>query len=265
MFKHLGQILYCTGNGDSVEEFTQVFVDQTAFMDYFRTKWLTRIELWVNSIRTCPVASQDFYAAIEAYHQRLKLKISSHQNISYWQRIDWLIHIMTTEIHSLYWLDQFKMETENPNSLSLSLSTNSWYQAMQIPDTDVLLEEDTNASFAKVVSQTNKTLTYRISNPGSEFSLCECAWARLGNVCKHIIKVAILCKNRQTARPSTSMLAQVYRRALLELLQNAPDDPLILDHAILNATRLQREIKGLEDLSDNGLLQTDGAIPGFRV
>ncbi|XP_047342558.1 uncharacterized protein LOC124946046 [Impatiens glandulifera] len=264
MFKHLGQVLYCTRNGensfDSVEEFVHVFVDQSAFMDYFRTKWLNRIELWMNSIRVFPVASQDFYAAIEAYHQKLKFKISSHR-----QRIDWLIHIMTTEIHSLYWLDQYKMETENPGNSSLSLSTNSWYQAVQIPDTDVLLENDTNAHFAKVVSQTNKDVTYNILNPGSEFSLCDCDWARLGNVCKHLIKVAIICKDHQTANRPEVMLAQVYRRVLLELLQNVPDDPLVLDHAILNATRLQREIRGLEDLSNNGLHQGDGVIPEFRV
>jgi hypothetical protein len=51
------------------------------------------------------------------------------------------------------------------------------------------------------------------------------------------------------------LASQVYRQALLTLLQNPPDDPLVLEHAILRVSRLQQDIKGLEDLSNNGLLQ----------
>lgn len=47
MFKHLGRILYCTRNGsstaDAVEEFLQIYVDQSAFVEYFRNKWLPKI------------------------------------------------------------------------------------------------------------------------------------------------------------------------------------------------------------------------------
>lgn len=47
IFKHLGWVLYCTRSGpltvDSLEEFMQVFVDQCAFMDYFKRRWLPRI------------------------------------------------------------------------------------------------------------------------------------------------------------------------------------------------------------------------------
>ena len=50
MFKHLGWILYCTRCGpnamDAVEEFMQIFVDQCAFMDYFKGQWLGSIGIF---------------------------------------------------------------------------------------------------------------------------------------------------------------------------------------------------------------------------
>lgn len=47
MFKHLGRILYCTRNRsstrDAVEEFLQIYIDQSAFVESFRNKWLPKI------------------------------------------------------------------------------------------------------------------------------------------------------------------------------------------------------------------------------
>ncbi|GMN39761.1 hypothetical protein TIFTF001_008983 [Ficus carica] len=257
IFKHLGWVLYCTRSGqhtmDALEEFMQVFVDQCAFMDYFKRRWLPSIELWIGGIKSLTVSSPEPNAAIESYHLRLKLKLFNEQHANSWSRVDWLIHTLTTEFHSLYWLDQYSTETGYfDNLMDKAFLTNAWYQALHIPDVDVILDEQ-NLQLAKVISQTDRSLAYTILNPGSEFSLCDCPWSRVGNLCKHVIKVAILCKSRQVARPL--LAAQVYRQTLLTLLQNPPDDPLVLDHAILRATRLQQEIKGLEELSNNGLLQ----------
>lgn len=199
------------------------------------------------------MSSPEPNAAIESYHLRLKLKLFNEQHANSWSRVDWLIHSLTTEFHSLYWLDQYSTETGYFDSLmDKAFLTNAWCQALHIPDVDVILDEQ-NLQLAKVISQTDRSLAYTILNPGSEFSLCDCPWSRVGNLCKHVIKVAILCKSRHVARPL--LAAQVYRQTLLTLLQNPPDDPLVLDHAILRATRLQQEIKGLEELSNNGLLQ----------
>ncbi|XP_048436370.1 uncharacterized protein LOC103965988 [Pyrus x bretschneideri] len=257
VFKQLGWLLYSTRSGsnamDAVEEFVQVFVDQCAFMDYFKRRWLPNLELWVNCIRSLPVASPEPNAAIESYHARLKSKLFNEQYANSWLRVDWLIHTLTTEFHSSYWLDQYSTETGYFENLrDKSFSTNAWYQALQILDVDVILDEQ-NLQYAKVISQTDRSLAYTIWNPGSEFSFCDCPSSRLGNLCKHVIKVAISCKDRQVARPL--LAAQVYRQALLTLLQNIPDDPLVLDHAILHATRLQQDIKALEVLSNSGLLQ----------
>ncbi|OUZ99897.1 zinc finger protein [Macleaya cordata] len=257
MSKHLGRILYCTRDissaVDAVEEFMQIFVDQCAFMEYFKDRWLPRIDMWVNAMRTLPVANQELNAAIESYHLNVKFKLFNEQHSVSWLRVDWLVHTLTTEFHSLYWLAQYSEETGYFRNLKEgSLSTNSWYRALHIPDVDVILDEE-DLRIVRVISQTDRSLAYTIWNPGSEFSLCDCPWSRLGNLCKHVIKVCILCRNRQVARPS--MAAQTYRQALLSLLHNPPDDPIVLNHAILHVSRIQQDIKSLEDLSNSGLLQ----------
>lgn len=223
------------------------------FFKHWTKHFSCLLELWVTGIRSLPVTTPEPLAAIETYHLRLKSKLFHEQNVIFWPRVDWLIHTLTTEFHSLYWLDQYSMETGYCENLrDDSFSTNAWSQALHIPDVNVMLDEQ-NLQLAKIISQADRTLAYTIWNPGSEFSLCDCPWSRLGNVCEHVIKLAMVCKSRQVARPL--LAAQVYRQALLSLLQNPPDDPLVLEHAIVHATRLQQDIKGLEELSNSGLLQ----------
>lgn len=267
MFKHVGRILYCSKSGqnvvDAVEEFMQIYVDQHAFLEHFRNKWLPKIELWVNCVRTLPVANQEPYASIEVYHLRLKSKVLNPLYANSHQRLDFLIHTLTTQFHSLYWFDQYTAETGHFENLrDRYVSTNSWYQAMHIPDVDVLLDEE-NLEFAKVVSQADNTVAYTIWNPGSEFALCDCSWSMVGNICKHVIKVAIFCRSRQVARPL--LAAQVYRQVLLSLLENMPDDPLVLEHAVSHVTRLQQDIKSLEELSNSGLLQPLPSDTNFQM
>jgi hypothetical protein len=189
---------------------------------------------------------------MESYHLKLKSTLLKEKYANLRSRVDWLIHTLTTEFHSLYWLDQYSLETGYFENLrDNSFSTNAWYHALHIPDVDVVLDEQ-NLRLAKVLSQTDRNLVYTIWNPGSEFSLCDCSWSRLGNICKHVIKVATFCRSLQVARPLLS--AQLYKQTLLTLLNNPPDDPLVLDHAILHVACLQQDVKSLEDLSNGGLL-----------
>ncbi|XP_068652828.1 uncharacterized protein [Aristolochia californica] len=257
MLKHLGQVLYCTRSAsnapDPLEEFMQIFIDQSDFMAYFKERWLPNIEAWVTAAKTLPMANQEFHAAIESYHLRLKAKLFGDSQAAFWARLDWLVHTLTTTFHSLYWFQHYSEE-----SVSLKISRdelflpNSWQRALQIPDHDVIFDEG-DLQFVKVISQSDRRLAYTIWNPGLEFSFCDCPWARLGNFCKHLIKVGIICRIRHVARPSLS--AQIYRQTLLGLLANPPDDPIVLDHAIVHATKMQQELKGLEELSSVGLLQ----------
>ncbi|KAI3911796.1 hypothetical protein MKW92_045214 [Papaver armeniacum] len=257
MFKYLGRILYSVRDGpsaiDAIEEFMQIFVDQFSFMEYFRDQWLPRIDMWVNAMRLLPIANQEFNGAIESYHLNLKSKLFGEQHSGSWTRVDWLVHTLTTEFHSLYWFAQYTEETGYFRNLKeCTFTTNSWYRALQIPDIDVLFDDE-ELRIIRVISQSNRSMAYTIWNPGSEFSYCDCPWSRLGNLCKHVIKVCMLFRNRQVARPSIA--AQTYRQALLSLLNNPPDDPIVLNHAILQVNRIQQDIKGLEDLSNSGLLQ----------
>ncbi|RZC06254.1 hypothetical protein D0Y65_014013 [Glycine soja] len=147
-----------------VEELMQIFVDQCAFMDYFKSHWLASIDMWINAIKSLSVTTPEPHAAIESYHLKLKSMLLKENYASFWPRVDWL-----------------------------------------------------------------------------------------GNLCKHVIKVATFCRSQQVARPSLS--TQGYKQALLTLLHNPPDDPLVLDLTILHVTHLQQDIKALEDFSNNGLLQ----------
>ncbi|KAG9459315.1 hypothetical protein H6P81_003823 [Aristolochia fimbriata] len=258
MLKHLGRVLYCARSAsnvqDPLEEFMQIFIDQSDFMAYFKERWLPNIEAWVTASKTLPMANQEFHAAIESYHLRVKAKLFGDPQAVCKTRIDCLVHTLTTSLHSLYWFEQYSEE-----SVSLKmyrdelLVPNSWQRALQIPDHDIILDEG-DLQFVKVISQSDRRLAYTIWNPGSEFSFCDCPWARLGNFCKHLVKVGIICRIRQIARPSLS--AQIYHQTLLGLLVNPPDDPIALEHAIVHATKMQEELKSMEDLSSVGLLQS---------
>lgn len=209
--------------------------------------------MWVSGIKSLPLSGPEPYAAIESYHLRLKSKIFSEQHVDSWSRVDWLISMLTTKVHSIYWLDQFSMETGYFDDMrDKSFATNAWNQALQITDVDVIMDEQ-NIQLAKVLSQTDKSLAYTIWNPGSEFALCDCSWSIVGNLCEHVIKVAILYKTRKAPRPL--LAAEVYQQTLLNLLQNPPDDPVVLDRANMHLTRIHQDIKELEELSNNGLLR----------
>ncbi|KAJ8773502.1 hypothetical protein K2173_005748 [Erythroxylum novogranatense] len=86
MFKHLACILFSGKSGpivaDAVEEFMHVYVDQSIFMEYFKRKWVPCIDLWVNSLRSLPMASMELLAAIEFYHLRLKSKFFNEQDMN---------------------------------------------------------------------------------------------------------------------------------------------------------------------------------------
>lgn len=202
-------------------------------------------------MKSLPTAGPEPQAAIESYHLRSKFKLLDNKYCNLWPRIDWLIHILATEYHSLFWLDQYSLETGYfENFRDRSFTSNAWHQALNILDVDVILDEQ-NLLLAKVLSE-DRSSVYTVWNPGSEFSLCDCSGSKRGNLCEHVIKVAILCRTRQVA--GTSLASQNYRQALLSLLQKPPEDPIVLDHAVLRAAWLHQEIKGLEELSNSGLL-----------
>lgn len=256
IFKRLGKIVYSIWGGvdtlAALEELAQDFVDQTAFMEYFKASWVPKIEMWLSTIRTLPLASQEASGAIEAYHVKLKAKLFDDSHLGALQRVDWLVHKLTTELHSSYWLDRYADESDSfQNVKEEYIASTSWHRALQIPDSAVTLD-DQEQLFAKVLSQKDGSLTRLVWNPGSEFAFCDCAWSIQGNLCKHVIKVNMLCANHQSYQPSMSF--QSFKEILMNLWRKPMDDSVSLDlsvawtHQMLDQLQKLVEITGSSDI-----------------
>ncbi|VAI31513.1 unnamed protein product [Triticum turgidum subsp. durum] len=128
IFTQLGKIMYSIWSEknpmDILEQLFQDFVDQTTFIQYFKSFWvpkldannvscvpLPHLEMWIDTIRNLPLASQESCGAIEGYHLKLKLKAYDDSQLDALQRVDWLVHKLTTELHSGYWLNLYADES----------------------------------------------------------------------------------------------------------------------------------------------------------
>ncbi|KAK9021079.1 hypothetical protein V6N11_011084 [Hibiscus sabdariffa] len=146
LFKCLGEIVYSIWGGGNtsvaLQELILDFVDQSAFMEYFKSTWVPKIEMWVSTMRTLPLASQEASGAIEAYHVKLKTKLFDDSHLGALQRVDWLVHKLTTELHSAYWLDRYADESDSfLNVKEEYISSTSWHRALQISDSAVTLDD----------------------------------------------------------------------------------------------------------------------------
>ncbi|PNX84826.1 zinc ion binding protein [Trifolium pratense] len=117
----------------------------------------------------------------------------------------------------------------------------SWRKALKIPDTNVLMED----GCAKVDDEDEQDKSYIVSNPGSMLSICDCCWAKDGNLCEHILKVLSICRSRGSVLSSISLLQ--YRQALNTMLHCPPFDSLIRDHAVSLAVSVQKQLNTLLD------------------
>lgn len=181
-------------------------------------------EMWLTAMKTLPLASQEASGAIEAYHVKLKLKLFDDSHLGALQRVDWLVHKLTTELHSSYWLDRYADESDSFQTVKDEyINSTSWHRALQIPDTDVTLHD----LFAKIVSQNDRTRVHLVWNPGSEFAFCDCKWSLRGNLCKHVVKVNMICEDHRTYQSSTSF--QSYQDILMSMFKKPLDDSLELD------------------------------------
>lgn len=85
--------------------------------------------------------------------------------------LTWLDEYSGKDDFSRYWRDEW-----------VSGST-SWCKALKIPDSDVVIE----GRCAKVADQLNHDKAYVVWNPGSQFGICNCSWAEMGNLCEHML------------------------------------------------------------------------------
>ncbi|EOY25229.1 hypothetical protein QUC31_009182 [Theobroma cacao] len=253
IFKRLGEIVYSIWGGINtsvaLEELIQDFVDQNAFVEYFKSSWVPKIEMWLSTMKTIPLASQEASGAIEAYHVKLKTKLFDDSHLGALQRVDWLVHKLTTELHSTYWLDRYADESDSfLNVKEEYIASTSWHRALQIPDSFVTLGDKANL-FAKVASQKDISITHLVWNPGSDFAFCDCAWSMQGNFCKHVIKVNMMCENREGYKPSMSF--QSFREILMDLLKKPMDDSIALDESVAWTHQMLDQIKQLVELNSS--------------
>ncbi|GLT81564.1 hypothetical protein SLE2022_000090 [Rubroshorea leprosula] len=251
IFKRLGKIVHSIWGGVDpsvvLEDLIQDFVDQTAFIEYFKASWVPKIEMWLSTMRMLPLASQEASGAIEAYHVKLKAKLFDDSHLGALQRVDWLVHKLTTELHSAYWLDRYADESDSfQNVKEEYIASTSWHRAQQIPDSAVTLD-DKNHQFAKVESQKDSSVTHLVWNPGSEFAFCDCAWSMQGNLCKHVIKVNMMCENCEGYQPSMSY--QSFREILVDLWKKPMDDSVALDESVAWTHQMLNQIKQLVELT----------------
>lgn len=253
IFKRLGNILYSIWDGAdpfvNLEVLIQDFVDQTAFIEYFKASWMPKLAMWLSTMRALPLASQEASGAIEAYHVKLKTKLFDDSHLGALQRVDWLVHKLTTELHSSYWLDRYADESDSfQNVKDEYIASTSWHRAMQIPNSAVTLD-DKEHLFARVSSQKDSSLTHLVWNPGSEFAFCDCAWSMQGNICKHVVKVNMICANNEGYQPSMSF--QSLREVLMNLWRKPMDDSVELDLSVAWTHNMLDQIKQLVELSSS--------------
>ncbi|KAI4317098.1 hypothetical protein L6164_025004 [Bauhinia variegata] len=258
IFKRLGTVMYSNWGGANtsvgLEQFVSDFVDQTAFMEYFRATWVPKIEMWLSTMRALPLASQEASGAIEAYHVKLKAKLFDDSHLGALQRVDWLVHKLTTELHSSYWLDRYADESDSfQNVKEEYIASTSWHRALLIPDSAVILD-DKNHLFAKVQSQKDSSLTHLVWNPGSEFAFCDCSWSMQGNLCKHVIKVNMICENLQGYQPSMSF--QSFKEVLMDLQSKPLDDSIALDLSMAWTQQILDQIQKLVELNNSSDIGT---------
>jgi len=205
--------------------------------------------MWLSTMRNFQLASQEASGALEAYHVKLKAKLFDDSHLGALQRVDWLVHKLTTELHSSYWLDRYADESDSfQNVKEKYILSTSWHRALQIPDYAVTLD-DRDHLFAKVVSQKNSSLTHLVWNPGSEFAFCDCSWSMQGNLCKHVIKVNMICENLKGYQSSMSFRS--FEEVLMDLWRKPVDDSFALDLSLACTHQMLDQIQKLVELNNS--------------
>ncbi|CAI9115714.1 OLC1v1016700C1 [Oldenlandia corymbosa var. corymbosa] len=183
------------GNADILQAGLEDFIDAADFVDYFKAVWYPRLGLWVNALKSHPVASHETSSAMESYHNLLRLRLVNEKDNSVYERVDWLVHKLGTKVHSYFWLDEYsgKGDFARYRKDEWCSGVTVWRKSVKIPDADITMED----SIARVVDQEGRSSIHIVQNPGSEFALCDCDWANAGNLCEHVIKTIKVYRDRK--------------------------------------------------------------------
>ncbi|KAJ3674007.1 hypothetical protein LUZ60_005999 [Juncus effusus] len=260
IFRRLGEIVRGVWRQESdpmgdLEVLFQDFVDQVDFVEYFKSFWVPKLEMWLEAIRTLPLSSLESNGAIEEYHLNLKQKAYEDSHLDSLQRVDWLVHRLTTEIHSTYWLSLHSFESGSfPDVKERFTNSTSWYRALKIPDQNVVFcEEGRFCNFAKVLSVKSNGGFRTVRNLGSEFSCCDCDWALKGNLCKHVLKVNNVILERKNGILGTSLSCESFKQVIYELSEKPFDDSTCLDESLAWVLQVQERVLRLNEVNFKGV------------
>lgn len=203
--------------------------------------------MWTSALKALPLASQETCAAMEFYHNQLKLRLLNEKNSAVYQRTDWLVDKLGTKVHSYFWLDEYSGKDDFARYWKDEWVSGltCWRKALMIPDSDVVVE----GRCAKVVDQVDREITHVVLNPGSEYGICDCSWAKLGNLCEHLFKVMGVCRSKGLSTPSISFFQ--YSMTLIKMLHCPPYDSLTRDHALSLAVSVQKQVNMLNDINSD--------------
>lgn len=255
MLKTLGQAVnkICKGTDtdDAFKGFMEDSVAAEEFMDYFKATWYPRIGMWAHALKTLPLASQETCAAMEFYHNQLKLRLLNEKDQSVYQRADWLVNKLGTKVHSFFWLDEYsgKEDFARYRKDEWMSGPTAWRKSVRISDANVVIE----GKCAKVIGLNDRSTAHVVWNPGSEYAICDCSWANLGNLCEHVFKMIRFCRDKGSVTPSVSMFQ--YSQALINMLRCHPFDSLVRDHAASLSIWVQMQLNmqiGHESTQDKG-------------
>ncbi|XP_022858394.1 uncharacterized protein LOC111379268, partial [Olea europaea var. sylvestris] len=230
----------CKGSGTAnlFKDIMEDFADAADFMDYYKANWYPRLGMWESALKTLPLASLETCAAMEFYHNQMKLRLLNEKDQSEYQRSDWLVNKLGTKVHSYFWLDEYSGKDDFARYWKDEWMSGltAWRKSLKIPDPNVIME----GKCAKVIDQEDQDTTHIVWNPGSEYAFCDCSWAKMGNLCEHIFKTIKFCRDKGTITPSISMFQ--YNQALINMLRCSPFDSLIRDHSVSLAVWVQMQL-----------------------
>lgn len=148
--------------------------------------------MWIRASRLLPHANQETNGSIECYHGILKTRFLSGRRTIHGRRIDWLIQKLLCSCHSYYWYQNMLKDAGFKKNFNiLGLVKSSLERAKKIPDHHVQFCGEQNKN-ARVKSQSQDKLWYKLRNVDCEWACCDCEWAMKGNICKHQIKVMLV-------------------------------------------------------------------------
>ncbi|GJR63607.1 hypothetical protein Tco_1505769 [Tanacetum coccineum] len=127
--------------------FMEILVECKEFMDYFKASWYPRIGSWITTLKMMPIASLESSAALEFYHNQLKIRFLNEETDSgIYKRADWLVNKLSTKIHTYIWLDEYEGKDDFSRNRKDEWASDftSWHKSRTIPK--LMLSQKVNGS-----------------------------------------------------------------------------------------------------------------------